>query len=157
MWLSFLFRGAGVACAHELLSGGGSIPADWEVGGSTDTNPLMNFDYGSSPVLIVLRDPGEVVESLVKNFDVSRDAVIKGVDVLASALDSYLIQDGMNEMQIRFKDLSDNEALKEACNFILPGRVSFEWIEYMQHVHIQTTNRDLSLSWASEFMEELCA
>lgn len=139
---------------HEGLSRGLPVPEEWIVGGSIDTNPMLKFDYGDAPVLIVRRDPGEVVSSLIRLFGMDIKTAVKGVDILQEALNARKFE---NCKGIRYQDLSDNDAVKEACDFLVPDAVSTDVIEYMQDISVQTLNRDVSKTWAASFVEGLCA
>lgn len=154
MWLSFLFRTGGVNCVHEGLSQGMPVPEEWILGGSVDTNPMLEFDYGDAPVLIVRREPSAVVSSLVRQFGLPVTTAVKGVDILQEALNAREFE---NCKGIRYQDLSDNDAVKEACDFLVPDAVALDVIEYMQEISVQTRNRDLSKTWGKEFVEGLCA
>jgi RimJ/RimL family protein N-acetyltransferase len=153
LWLSKLLGYGDSTCFHEHLSAHSrqiKPDVDTKYRGFCDTNPLIDIDYGDSPVLIVKRPVEDVIRSGLNSFNIPH-AVRSFSSFLSNYMDKYskALDDlkPKNVFVVDFEDLSDPATISDICSFLMPGNeIPLDHINEMIHERIQTTNRELTAS-----------
>jgi len=149
IWFSTLLAYGDSTTFHENLSRhSGEIRPDvsTKYRGFCDTNPLIEVDYGDSPVLIVKRPVEDVIQSCLDCFDAPvgvtsyYDFLVNYAGMYATALDALKPK---NSLIVDYADINDRAV--EICEFLMPDNaIPAEFIKVMTGIRVQTTNRELT-------------
>lgn len=122
-WMSAFLHGGDVFCGHDFFSTSADTSVFYEAhhlyAGSVDTNPLTAMEYKKNlgaPLVIIRRDPKEVVDSLCKLF--GEDKRIYLTKCITSMNDALKEAEVYADLIIDFDDL--DESMEEVWELCLP-------------------------------------
>lgn len=153
LWFSKFLSFGGVKCVHEHFSVHEQRALIEGVRGYSDTNPLMAYDFGDSPVLIIERDIEDVINSVYNAFDKPKaihdlkQTITNYMTVYKEALDNVKPE---NCLRVNFDNI--NYQLLEIWHFLMRDiRPNLKHIlEYKDNV-IKTDNRNIQTSIEHSF------
>lgn len=147
-WLTAFLQHPDVFCGHEYFStsvcGGVLYEVPHQYAGSVDTNPVLALEYKKdlgAPLVLIRRDPKDVLESLCKLFgEPERLYLTKCISEMSKALKEAEVY---ADLIIDFEDLDDR--IEELWGVCLPT-IPFDPVKYSlyKHLNINTTvvNKD---------------
>ncbi len=116
----------------------------WNIG-SADTHPL-GFNgkiVGDSPLVIIERNFDDIVESLIRNFDLEPSD--RNLEFLTSCANHLSEIESPNMMRVKFDDLSTPATVVKIIKFC-GGDLDHDHIKRMMGSRIQVLNNKLELS-----------
>lgn len=133
------------ACLHEPL-----VRADYRDDGSLEIQSLTRMfvrthcpyvglsDSGLSvmapdlpeiapgPILVVRRDPEEVVDSLTRYLGGERDVHAGGVALMQQALDAFVVRHAALVKVVEFDALGSTDIMRQIWHHLLPSEIKFQ-------------------------------